>query len=108
MSESSLAGVGKANRRRPAARRPPATGRDTVTNFLVMLLAIAVAIELLWLAGVDRYAEPVSTELWYNPWPAPGDRTDVANGQSRIPPNAGVPADHSKTGAVAGDRRTSF
>jgi hypothetical protein len=52
MSESSLAGVGKANRRRPAARRPPATGRDTVTNFLVMLLAIAVAIELLWLAGV--------------------------------------------------------
>jgi len=59
-----------------------------VTNVLVMLLAIAVSIELLWLAGVDRYAEPVSvsiesTELWYNPWPAPGDRTDVANGRAR-------------------------
>jgi hypothetical protein len=113
MSESSLAGVGKASGRRPAARRPPATERDTVTNFLVILLAIAVSIELLWFAGVDRYAEPVSvsiesTELWYNPWPAPGDRTDVANGQSRIPPSARVPADHRKTGAAAGDRRTTF
>jgi len=53
-----------------------------------MLLAIAVVIELLWLVGVDRYAEPVSvsiesTELWYNPWPAPGDRTEVASGRSK-------------------------
>jgi len=78
-----------------------------------MLLAVAIAIELLWLNGLDRHAEPVSvsiesTELWYNPWPAPGDRTDVANGRSPIPPRAGVPADHGKTGAAAGDRRTAF
>ncbi len=84
-----------------------------MTKFSVMLLAIAVVIELLWLIGVDRYAEPVSvsiesTELWYNPWPAPGDRTDVANGRSPIPPRAGVPADRRKTGAAAGDLRTSF
>ena len=84
-----------------------------MTNFSVMLLAIAVAIELLWLVGVDRYAEPVSvsiesTELWYNPWPAPGDRTDVASGRSPILPSAGVPADRSKTGAAAGDLRISF
>jgi len=78
-----------------------------------MLLAIAVVIELLWLFGIERYAEPVpvpieSTELWYNPWPAPGDRTDVANGRSQILPSAGVPADRSKTGAAAGEIRTSF
>jgi len=78
-----------------------------------MLLAIAVVIELLWLIGVDRYAEPVpvsieSTELWYNPWPAPGDRTDVASGPSPILPSAGVPADRRKTGAAAGEIRTSF
>jgi hypothetical protein len=78
-----------------------------------MLLAIAVVIELLWLFGVERYAEPVpvsieSTELWYNPWPAPDDRIDVANGRSPIPPRAGVPADRSKTGAAAGDLRTAF
>ena len=84
-----------------------------MTKFSVMLLAIAVVIELLWLFGVDRYAEPVpvsieSTELWYNPWPAPGDRTDVANGRSQILPSAGVPADRSKTGAAAGEIRTSF
>jgi hypothetical protein len=84
-----------------------------VTKFSVMLLAIAVVIELLWLVGVGRYAEPVSvsiesTELWYNPWPAPGDRTDVASGRSRIPPSAGVSADRSKTGAAAGNLRTSF
>jgi len=78
-----------------------------------MLLAVAIAIEFLWLNGLDRHAEPVSvsiesTELWYNPWPAPGDRTDVANGRSPIPPSAGVPADRSKTGAAAGDLRTAF
>ena len=84
-----------------------------MTNFSVMLLAVAIAIEFLWLNGLDRHAEPVSvsiesTELWYNPWPAPGDRTDVANGPSPIPPRAGVPADRSKTGAAAGDLRTAF
>jgi hypothetical protein len=54
-------------------------------KFSVMLLAVAVVIELLWFIGVDRYVEPVSvsiesTELWYNPWPAPGHQTGVANG----------------------------
>ncbi|WP_291688693.1 hypothetical protein [Bradyrhizobium sp.] len=48
-----------------------------VKNFSMMLLAIAVAIELSWLVGPYRYAGlfPVSietTELWRNPWPAPG------------------------------------
>jgi hypothetical protein len=84
-----------------------------VTNFLMMSLAVAVVIGLVLLIGVDRHAEPVSvsiesTELWYNPWPASGDQTDVANARSRISPSAGVSADHSKTGAAAGDRRTSF
>ena len=106
MSESSLAGAGKKTGVRAGRRQPDAT-------FSVMLLAIAVVIELLWLKGLDRYAEPVSvsiesTELWYKPWPAPGDQTDVANGRSLIPPSAGVTADHGKTGAAAGDRRTTF
>ena len=85
-----------------------------MTNFSVMLFAVAVVIGLVWLIGVDRYAEPVSvsiesTELWFDPWPAPGDRTDVANGRSGIPPSAGVPSsDRGKTGAAAGDFRATF
>ena len=43
----------------------------------VILLAIVVAVELVWLVGMGRYddhfsASISSTELWYDPWPSPG------------------------------------
>jgi hypothetical protein len=77
----------------------------------VELLAIAVLIELicLVLVGADRHANPLtvsieSTELWYNPWPAPGDQTLIANGQCGTPSGVCVPADSSQPGASNGVR----
>jgi hypothetical protein len=75
----------------------------------VELLAIAVLIELICLVGADRNANlPTvsieSTELWYNPWPAPGDQTLVANGQCGIPSGGCAPADNSQSSAPHGVR----
>ena len=75
----------------------------------VELLAIAVLIELICLAGAERHADPLtvsieSTELWYNPWPSPGDQTLVANGQCGIPSRVCVPADGSRSSASNGIR----
>ena len=52
-------------------------------NLSFVLLAVAVAIELVCLINLDRHAELFtasieSTELWHNPWPAPGDQIRVA------------------------------
>jgi hypothetical protein len=73
----------------------------------VELLAIAVLIELICLVGAERQGNPgtvsiESTELWYNPWPAPGDQTVVGNGQCGIPPGVCVPADSSQPAAIDG------
>jgi hypothetical protein len=75
----------------------------------VELLAIAVLIELICLVGADRHANPLtvsieSTELWYNPWPAPGDQTLVANRQCGIPSGGCIPADNSQSSASNGVR----
>jgi hypothetical protein len=82
---------------------------DIMQKLSVELLAIAVLIELICLVGADRHANPLtvsieSTELWYNPWPAPGDQTLVANGQCGIPSGGCVPADNSQSSASHGVR----
>jgi hypothetical protein len=46
---------------------------------LVAILIAVVAVGFLWHVGLDRPAEFVgssvdATELWRNPWPAPGTR----------------------------------
>jgi hypothetical protein len=51
-------------------------------NFTAIFLAISVVMQL-FLISADRHddlytASIESTELWYNPWPAPGDQTDHA------------------------------
>jgi hypothetical protein len=79
-----------------------------VMNFSVMLLAISVVIQL-FLIGADRHddlftASIESTELWYNPWPAPNDQANVADGPCRIPSRVCVPADDSQTSASNGVR----
>ena len=48
-------------------------------KFSEMLFASAVVIGLFWLVSADRQADLFtvtieSTELWRNPWPAPGDQ----------------------------------
>lgn len=53
-------------------------------KFTIIFLAVVVVVELVRVVGMDRYAEQFSvsvesTELWYNPWPAPGDQTGVAS-----------------------------
>ena len=73
----------------------------------VELLAIAVLIELICLVGAEQHANPVtvsieSTELWYNPWPAPDGQTLVAKGRCGIPPGSCVPADSSQSSASNG------
>jgi len=80
-----------------------------VRDFSAALFIIAIAIGLVWVIGASRYsnlftATIEATELGHNPWPAPGDQTDVANEPSRNPSSAGVPLDNSKTGAANGDR----
>jgi hypothetical protein len=80
-----------------------------VKNFPVILLAIAVVIELACLAGADPHTDFFavsieSTELWYNPWPAPGDRAYAANGQCRNSSGVCVPAGSSRTSASSGVR----
>jgi hypothetical protein len=75
----------------------------------VELLAIAVLIEVICLVGADRHANPLtvsieSTELWHNPWPAPGDQTLVANRQCGIPSGGCVRAGNSQSGASNGVR----
>jgi hypothetical protein len=82
---------------------------DIMQRLSVELLAIAVLIELICLVGAERHANPLtvsieSTELWYNPWPAPGDPTLVADGPCGIPPGGCVPADSSQSGASNGVR----
>jgi len=82
---------------------------DIMQKLPVELLAIAVLIELICFVGTERHANPVpvsieSTELWYNPWPAPGDQTLVANGQCGIPAGVCVPADGSRSSASNGVR----
>lgn len=71
----------------------------------IIVLAVVVAVELVWLVGMGRYVDHYSvsiesTELWYNPWVAPGDRTGVMNGGNRSPSGPGVAADSSKTGVT--------
>ena len=83
-----------------------------MNKFSVMLLAIAVVIEVACLARAEPYADllPVSietTELWYNPWPAPGDRTAVADEKCRIPSGACAPADDSRA-SVSNGARAAF
>jgi len=83
-----------------------------VSKFSVMLLAIAVVFEVAWLARAEPRADLVpvsieSTELWYNPWPAPGDRTSVANEKCGIPPDLCVPAEDSRA-SVSNGARAAF
>jgi hypothetical protein len=71
-------------------------------NFSTMILAVSVVMEL-FLISADRHddlftASIESTELWYNPWPAPFDQAHVADGPRRIPSSVCV---------VAGDIRAS-
>jgi hypothetical protein len=78
-----------------------------------VLLTIALAVELVSLIGAERYANLLtvsieSTELWFNPWSASGDQTDVANDRSKMPSSASIPADNGQTGAANADRRTAF
>jgi hypothetical protein len=82
---------------------------DIMQRLSVELLAIAVLIELICLVGAERHADPANvsieaTELWYNPWPAPGDQTLVASGKCGIPPGVCVPADTSPTNSADGTR----
>jgi hypothetical protein len=94
--------------RSPRLRAEP-TGvwSDIMQRLSVELLAIAVLIEVICLVGADRHANPLtvsieSTELWYNPWPAPGDQTLVANKQCGIPSGGCVPADNSQSSTSNG------
>ena len=79
-----------------------------MSKFSVMLLAIAVVIEVAWLAREphdDRFPVSIeSTELWYNPWPTPGDRTSVANGKCGIPSDVCAPAGDSRASVSNGVR----
>jgi hypothetical protein len=82
---------------------------DIMQRLTVELLAIVVLIELICLVGAERHADPAtvsieSTELWYNPWPAPGDQTLVASGKCGIPQGVCVPADTSPSSAANGAR----
>ena len=48
-------------------------------SFLAVLLAIGLGIGFGWLITTGRYVDPATvsieaTELWFNPWPPPGDR----------------------------------
>jgi hypothetical protein len=77
-------------------------------NFTAMFLAISVVMQL-FLISADRHddlytASIESTELWYNPWPAPGDQTQVADGPCGIPSRVCVPTDNSQTSASDGVR----
>jgi len=81
-------------------------------NLSATLLAIAVVIEFVCLMGAGRHpdlftASIESTELWLDPWPAPGDQTLVANGQCRIPSGVCVPAESSQPSA-SNSVRTAF
>jgi hypothetical protein len=68
-----------------------------------MLLAIAVVIQI-FLVSAERDDDLVtasieSTELWYSPWPAPNDRTHVADRPCSVPSRVCVPAGDSQTRA---------
>jgi hypothetical protein len=81
---------------------------DSVMNFTAMFLAISVVMQL-FLISADRHddlytASIESTELWYNPWPAPGDQTHVADGPCGIPSRVCVPMDNRQTSASDGVR----
>jgi hypothetical protein len=80
-----------------------------VKNLSATLLALAVVIELVCLIGAERHsnlftASIESTELWRNPWPAPGAATLTADGQCRIPSGVCVPAENSQPGTSNGTR----
>jgi hypothetical protein len=73
-----------------------------------MLLAILVVFQL-FLISADRHddlftASIEATELWYNPWPAPGDKTNVADGPCSVPSSVCAPAGDSQTSASNGVR----
>ena len=75
-------------------------------KFSIIFLTVVVLIELVWFVGMDRYVEHrsvsiESTELWFNPWSAPGDQTDVAGGRSKAPLSASTAAHHGTTGVTA-------
>ena len=83
-----------------------------MTKLSIVLLAIVVVVELIWLGGIDRYAEQYSvsieaTELSHNSWPAPGNQADVAGGRSKTPSTPGILVDKSQSSA-AGSSRTAF
>ena len=78
-------------------------------NLSATLLALAVVIELVCLIGAERHSNLStvsieSTELWANPWPAPGNQTLVANGQCKTPSGVCVPAENSQPGTSNGTR----
>ena len=77
-------------------------------NFPVFFLTISVVMQL-FLISTDRHddlftASIESTELWYNPWPAPGDRTQVADGPCGIPSRGCAPTDGRESSASDGVR----
>lgn len=77
-------------------------------NFTAMFLAISVVMQL-FLISADRHDDLFtvsieSTELWYNPWPAPGDQTRIADGPCGIPSRVCAPTDGSQTSASDGVR----
>jgi hypothetical protein len=72
----------------------------------IVFLAVLVLIELVWFVGMDRYVEHrsvsiESTELSFNPWPAPGGETDIAGERSKAPLSASTAAHHGPTGVTA-------
>jgi hypothetical protein len=78
-----------------------------VENLSTRLLAIAVMIELVCLVAAARHPDLFTvsieaTELWPNPWPAPGDPPPAANGPCRIPSSVCVPEDNSQPRASKG------
>ena len=75
-------------------------------KFSIVFLTVVVLIELVWFVGMDRYVDHSSvsiesTELSFNPWPAPGDQPDVAGGPSRDPLSASTAAHHGTSGVTA-------
>jgi hypothetical protein len=75
-------------------------------NFSTMILAVSVVMEL-FLVSAERHddlltASIESTELWYNPWPAPNDQARVADEPRRIPSSVCVAAGDSRTSASDG------
>jgi hypothetical protein len=104
-----VAARSKAARSKAARLNPHDVWSCILKNLSATLLAIAVVIELVCLIGAGRHpglftASIESTELWLDPWPAPGDQTRVANGQCKIPSGACIAAERSQPSASNGTR----